>query len=144
MIKIALIEENKTTQELIKNFIQNISFENLELSFKEQFIFENFSQFENNKNENFDLIIFDINSKNQKEASCFIQKEKRKETKLIATSYEINSSLVTSSLALGADDFLIKPILKNILETSITPIPLISKRLARTAGALPTIFCPTR
>lgn len=122
MIKIALIEENKTTQELIKNFIQNISLENLELSFEEQFIFENFSQFENNKNENFDLIIFDINSKNQKEASCFIQKEKRKETKLIATSYEINSSLVTSSLALGADDFLIKPILKNILETSIKKV----------------------
>ena len=33
-------------------------------------------------------------------------------------------------------------LIPNIFETSITPIPLISNKFARTSGALPTILCP--
>ena len=71
-----------------------------------------------------DLIIFDISSDNSDETLEIIKKlkDKYKNLNFIATSYEINSELVTKTLKEGAREFLLKPLIPNILESAIKKI----------------------
>ncbi len=71
-----------------------------------------------------DLIIFDISSENSIETLEIIKKlkDKYKNLNFIATSYEINSELVTKTLKEGVREFLLKPLIPNILESAIKKI----------------------
>ena len=71
-----------------------------------------------------DLIIFDISSDNSDETLEIIKKlkDKYKNLNFIATSYEINSELVAKTLKEGAREFLLKPLIPNILESAIKKI----------------------
>ena len=71
-----------------------------------------------------DLIIFDISSDNSDETLEIIKKlkDKYKNLNFIATSYEINSELVTKTLKEGVREFLLKPLIPNILESAIKKI----------------------
>lgn len=74
--------------------------------------------------ENIDLIIFEIATDTSDEIlkEIKILKEKKPELKFLALSSEINSSLVVKALNGGVDDFLLKPVIKNILSASIEKI----------------------
>ena len=74
--------------------------------------------------ENIDLIIFEIGQENSDEIlkEVKILKEKKSNLKFLALSSEINSALVTKVLGNGVDDFLLKPVIKNILKASIEKI----------------------
>jgi len=117
MINTVIIETNQDTKELLIKYLkdeENIDikasscdFENIDYNLKET-----------------DLIIFDINSKNADEILKKIEKlqEKYKQLNFIATSYEINSELVSKVLKNNISDFLIKPIIPTILSSSIKKI----------------------
>ena len=70
---------------------------------------------------NIDLVIFDIDSKNSFRVIQKIKEIKStySDINLIATSFEINPKIVTQVLAQGATDFLLKPIIPNVLENVI-------------------------
>ena len=71
-----------------------------------------------------DLIIFDISSDNSDETLEIIKKlkDKYKNLNFIATSYEINSELVAKTLKEEVREFLLKPLIPNILESAIKKI----------------------
>lgn len=121
-MKTVVIDENKQSRELILNILKNI--QNIDIVSD----FETFSD-EINYN-NVDLVIFDINSKNSQNILEKIEKLKTqfKNLNFIAQSYEINSQLVNQTLKLGVNDFLLKPVLPTILETSIKKINLKEKK----------------
>ena len=82
-------------------------------------------QFEFADLEQIDLIIFDITSANQEDMLSKIAKLKNKKPSIefIATSYEINTELVSKTLKDGlVKDFLLKPLLPSVLEASIKKI----------------------
>ena len=113
MINICIIEKSLQAKELLEKNISNIQ------DAKIIFSLDDFSGIDNI--ENIDVLIFDIDSKN---ASSVLEKAKQVKEKhqkicLIATSYEISSALVSQVLSSGVSDFLVKPILFNILEASI-------------------------
>lgn len=117
MIKTVIIDKTENSKEIISSFLENIKDVEL-LGF-----FDDFSQ--NNFNiKDVDLIIFDVCSKNLNESIEEIRKLKAQNSKLnfIALSYEINSELTTSILKEGVGDFLLKPVIPNILEASIKKI----------------------
>ena len=72
-----------------------------------------------------DLIIFDINSENCDKIIAKIKnlKNKKPELNFIATSFEINSELVSKTLKDGfIQDFILKPLIPSVLEASIKKI----------------------
>ena len=115
-MKTIVIDENNQSKEFLFNILKNI--ENIETIGS----FEDFS--ENINYKELDLIIFDINSKNSENILKKISRLKTefKNLNFIALSYEINSQLVSQTLKIGVSDFLLKPILPTILETSIKKI----------------------
>lgn len=112
-MQIILVDENIQQRELLLKQIK--SFENID-DIKSVSCIEEIADLND-----IDLIIFDVNSKNLQ--NVFVQIEKLKnqkqDLKFIATSYEINSNLVSETLSKGVDDFLLKPLLPNVLEASI-------------------------
>lgn len=116
-MKTIVIDANLQSKELLINNLKNIA--NIEILGE----FENFNLCEIDFS-NIDLILFDINSKNCEEATNKVTQLKSKflNLKFIALSYEINSQLVAKILNAGANDFLLKPILPNVLEASIKKI----------------------
>lgn len=126
-MKTIVIDENIQSKELLINNLKNI--ENIE-------IIGNFDNF-NSDEINFscaELILFDINSKNCDEMVNKIAflKSQFENLNFIALSYEINSQMVTKILNAGANDFLLKPILANILETSIKKLANNENKKAKT------------
>lgn len=124
MINTILIEENEQSRELLKNNLNLIENINLIDCFKE------FSEKINFNNIN--LVIFDINSKNCSKILEKINAIKNKNVNFIATSYEINSTLVSQTLNTGVKDFLLKPIIPNVLEASIKKLKEKNQKQART------------
>ena len=117
MIKTIIIDKTENSKELISSFLKNI--DDIEVVS----CFDSFSQ--NNINpKDIDLIIFDVSSKDLNEIIIKINKLKAQNSKLnfIAVSYEINSELTTAILKEGVGDFLLKPLIPNILEASIKKI----------------------
>ena len=125
-MKTILIDKNTQSKEVIFNILKNIK--NID-------IIGTYDYF--NEDINFDelnLVIFDINSKTSDEILEKIKSLKTKfsNLKFIALSYEINSLLVSQILKAGVNDFLLKPILPNILETSIKKIDSNYTKKAKT------------
>ena len=115
-MKTIIIDENIQSKELTLNILKSI--QDVEITGQ-------YDSFNNEINYNaIDLIVFDINSKNSIETLDKINtlKKQYKNLYFIALSYEINSQLVSQILKNGVNDFLLKPILPTILETSIKKI----------------------
>lgn len=121
-MKTIIVDENTQSRELTLNILNNI--QNIKIIGN----FDNFSQVVNY--DNLDLILFDINSNNSEQLLTKIKTLKSQHSNLnfIATSYEINSQLVNQTLKIGIHDFLLKPILPTILETSIKKINTKDKK----------------
>lgn len=124
MINVIVIDSNIQSKELLINNLKSI--ENIDLINS----FENFNDEINFDNIN--LVIFDINSKNLNEVLKKADELKSKKINFIATSYEINSALVTQILNKGAIDFLLKPIIPSVLEASIKKISQEEKKTTKT------------
>ena len=124
MINTIVIDSNIQSKELLINNLKSI--ENIDLINS----FENFNDEINFDNIN--LVIFDINSKNLNEVLKKADELKSKKINFIATSYEINSALVTQILNKGAIDFLLKPIIPSVLEASIKKINQEEKKTTKT------------
>lgn len=114
MINVVIIDSNIQSRELLKNnlsLIENVN------------IVECCEKFDDSINfENINLVVFDINSKTAAETLEQVEKLKNKNINFIATSYEINSLLVSQTLNKGVLDFLLKPIIPSVLEVSIKKI----------------------
>ena len=117
MIKTVIIDKTNNSKETISAFLKNIDDIEFLASFNE------FKDFNLNPRD-VDLIIFDVDLKNSNTIIKEISKLKEQNSKLnfIALSYEINSELTTSILKEGVKDFLLKPVIPNILEASIKKI----------------------
>ena len=117
MINVVLINQNENN--IVSSFLKEL--ENVQfLGFcSEMNNVENLESLEN-----IDLIIFEIGQENSDEIlkEVKILKEKKPNLKFLALSSEINSALVTKVLGNGVDDFLLKPVIKNILKASIEKI----------------------
>ena len=121
-----IVDENTQSRNLTYNILNNLP--NIKITGN----FDNFSQVINYDTLN--LIIFDINSNNSSEILAKIKTLKLEYYNLnfIATSYEINSQLVNQALKIGVNDFILKPILPTILETSIKKLNLTKTKKAKT------------
>lgn len=125
-MKTIVIDKNIQSRKLILNNLENI--ENIEISGE----FDEFSSEINFKDIN--LVIFDIDSKNSNEILDKISflKAQYENLNFIATSYEINSTLVSKTLNLGVCDFLLKPIIQTVIENSIKKINYTKEKKAKT------------
>ena len=117
MIKTVVIDKTENSKEIIASFLNNI--DDVELLGS----FDTFSKNTFNPRE-INLIVFDVCLKNLDETIKEIKKLKEQNPKLgfIAVSYEINSELTAAILKEGVEDFLLKPLIPNILEASIKKI----------------------
>lgn len=118
MIKTILIENNENSKKMISSYLKNI--ENIDFICS----FDDFNSLNNENLKDIDLVVFDINSKNLEEILKKVSSFKKdfENLNFIATSYEINSSLVVKVLAANVKDFLLKPLIENILRASIEKI----------------------
>lgn len=115
MIKTIIIDKSKTSADVILSFLKDI--EGIE-------VINSIETITCDIDKDVDLIIFDISSKDSFETLKIIQKLKNdnKNLSFIATSYEINSKLISETLNEGVNEFLLKPLIKDVLEASIEKI----------------------
>ncbi|MBE7707281.1 MAG: response regulator [Cyanobacteria bacterium SIG27] len=114
MINVVVIDSNIQSRELLKNNLNSI--ENIN-------VVKCYEKFDDNINfENINLVVFDVNSSTANETLEKVEKLKNKNINFIATSYEINSLLVSQTLSKGVLDFLLKPIIPSVLEIAIKKI----------------------
>ena len=111
MTKIVVVDKNIQSRENIEAILKN--FENIEVVG----LYDDFSQIQNE----YDLAIFDVDSSTSNQILTKIKelKTQNNNLKFIALSYEMSSILTSTVLKEGIDDFLIKPIIPNVLEASI-------------------------
>ena len=117
MIKTIVADSNIQSRELLIHNLKSI--ENVDV----KDVFDNIFSIDYDL-KNVDLIIFDINSKEEENIldQISVLKNKFPNLNFIALSYEINSELVVKTLKTGVREFLLKPVILNILEASIKKI----------------------
>ncbi len=126
MIRAVIIDKNKNSRDSISSLLNEIGGINL------VFCYEDFDSLKNT--EEIDLVIFDINSK---ESEKLLNKVKNiKNTYFIATSYEINSELVSLALKNNVSDFILKPVIKPILVASIEKIRTLKENKTNFANII--------
>ncbi len=137
MLKTIIIDKNNNSKDLISSYLNEME----EISLIGAF--GDFSQFEVELS-NIDLIIFDIDSNTFSEKIKKIRaiKEKNKNINFIALSYEINSELVSKVLKEDIKDFLLKPILPNILQASVKKIESSKNQVTQSDANTICIYSP--
>ena len=117
MINVVLTDINENSRELIKNQLKAID------NIGDIYCYNDLNSIDCNI-KNINLVIFDVNSSTVLENSVIVNelKNKNKNLNFIATSYEINSELVSKIMKENVSDFLLKPIIPNILSASIKKI----------------------
>jgi len=117
-MNVIIADKIESSREVIFSYLKNMENINILGSFADfQFEFADLNQI--------DLIIFDISSSNLDEMLEKVEKLKAKKPTLdfIATSYEINTELVSKTLKSGhIKDFLLKPLIPNVFEIAIKKI----------------------
>ncbi|MBQ7286926.1 MAG: P-loop NTPase, partial [Candidatus Gastranaerophilales bacterium] len=119
MANVLVIDGNLKTKEVITSYFNE--FEDVSLVG----IYENFSSVPSDLDLNLiDIILFDISKENSDDILLQIKniKSNNRNINFIAASYEINSELVVKTLKEGVDEFLLKPFIKNILNSTIKKI----------------------
>ncbi len=138
MLNVIIIDKHKNSTDFLKDFL--FKYENTEMID----CFDDFSMIDITKEnlKNIDLIIFDIDSNNADE--CFKKiktiKEKYKNINFVALSYEINSELVTKTLKEGVREFLLKPLIPTIFETTLKKIENEKNNIKTTDSIAISIF----
>ena len=117
MINVVIADKNNNSKELIHNYLKEANI------VCDVFCYGNLNSIDCNL-KNIDLIIFDVDSNSVLENTVIVNelKAKYKNLNFIATSYEISSELVSKVLKQNVADFLIKPLISNILIASIKKI----------------------
>lgn len=132
MINAVITDKNNSSKELIQSYLRDIE------GIGEIYCYDDLNSIDCNL-KNIDIIIFDTDSANSLENIVIANeyKKKFKNLNFIAISYEINSELVARLLRQNIDDFLIKPIIPNILAASVKKI--LDKRINRPLKKAKTI-----
>ncbi len=135
MIKTIVTDDNIQSRELLINHLKNI--QNVEI----MNVFDNLFSIDAEL-KNIDLIIFNINSKDSEKIleEIKILKNKFPNLNFIAISYEINSKLVIKTLNIGVREFLLKPVILNILEAAIKKIEDIKNNVNQNLSKTICIF----
>ena len=117
MTNIVIIDKNQNSKELIQNYLKNMD------GINNVFCYDNLDAIDCDLKQ-INVIIFDIDSKNAIENLVIVNelKNKHKHLNFIATSYEINSELVSKVLKQNISEFLLKPVIANILYNAIKKI----------------------
>ncbi len=117
MLKTIISDINKNSRDVISAYLKAI--DDVEIVLET----EDF-EFDETELKNINLIIFDIKEENSALILDKIKMMSKKYENLnfIATSYEINSELVSKTLKEGVSDFLLKPVLQNVLSASVKKI----------------------
>ena len=117
MTNVVITDRNNNSKELIHNYLKNIE------GIEDVFCYDDLNSIDCNL-KNIDIIIFDVDSKTVLENTVIVNelKTKYKQLNFIATSYEINSELVSKVLREDVSEFMLKPIIPNILNASIKKI----------------------
>lgn len=117
MLKTIVIDKNENSAKLLSSYLNNLE------KVEEVLTFDDFSSLNCNLDE-INLIVFDITFSN---SDSIIKRIREIKTnfplvQFIATSYEINSELVSKILKEDVKEFLLKPIIPNILEQAINKL----------------------
>ena len=117
MANALITDKNSNSKELMYKYLKDIE------GIEDVFCYDNLNSIDCNL-KNIDIIIFDVDSKTVLENTVIVNelKAKYKQLNFIATSYEINSELVSKVLKENVSEFLIKPVIPNILNTSVKKI----------------------
>ncbi len=117
MINVIITDKNSKSRELIQSYLKDIP------EINEIYCYDDLNSVDCDIKK-IDLIIFDIDSKSCIETLVIADeyRNKNKNLKFIAISYEINSELVSRVLKQNISEFLLKPIVPNILSASIRKI----------------------
>ncbi len=117
MINVIVADKNDNTKDLIRNYLT-------EAGIAKNIYFCNDLNSMDYNLKDIDVVIFDVDSSTVLENTVIVNelKNKHKNLNFIATSYEINSELVSKVLKENVADFLIKPLISNILVASIKKI----------------------
>ena len=131
-MNIIVIDSSKNSVQMLLNILNKIQDANVVGNF------EDFSSI-NCALDTIDLIIFDIKNENCEKTLDEIKKIKNKNPSIntIATSYDINSELVSKVLKEGIDDFLIKPTIESIFLVSYNKIQNLKNKIS----TLCTTYC---
>ena len=130
-----VIDKEKNSSEVLSAKLKNIT----DINFLGYF--EDFSSLNINF-EQIDLIVFDIKNTDKNETLEKIREIQSKNNKIlfVATSYDINSELITLTLNSGVKDFLLKPVIDSVLEASIKKIKDIKNNVNQTLSNVICIF----
>lgn len=117
MTNIVIADNNHNSCELIQNYLGSLD------SVGEIFCYDNLDLIDCDL-KNVDIIIFDVDSKTVLENLVIVDelKTKYKNLNFIAISYEISSELVSKVLKRNVSEFLLKPIVPNILHSAVKKI----------------------
>ena len=135
MIKTVITDGNIQSRELLVNHFKNI--QNVEVVGA----FDNLFSVDYDL-KTVDLIVFDINLKDSDKILDMVGDLKNKFPNLnfMAVSYEINSALVVKTLNLGVREFLLKPIIPNILEASVKKIEDLKNNVVQNSSKTICVF----
>lgn len=115
MIKAIIIDKAQNVCDLLSSYFKKTDYVEIEKTYPD---------FNNINLENIDLIIFDITNSDSDEKLQQIEKikQEKKNIEFIAISFDMDSDLINKTLKKEVSDFLLKPIIPNILEASIKKI----------------------
>ena len=135
MTNVIITDKNQNSRELILNYLKDIE------GIGDVLCYDDLNSIDCDI-KNIDLIIFDVDSKSVLENMVIVDefKNKNKNINFIATSYEINSELVSKVLKHNVCEFLIKPVIPNILAGVIKKIKDNSKEAVNKKAKTLCIF----
>ena len=122
MINVIIADKNNASKELIQSYLNDVE------EINNIYCYDDLNSIDCDLKK-INLIIFDINSSNYLETLVIVDeyKKKCKNLNFIAISYEINSELVSKVLKHNVSEFLLKPIMPNILINSVRKITNTNK-----------------
>ena len=131
---IVIVDKNKDSRELIASYLKDTA---------QIASYEDFSKIDCDL-QKIDLIIFDINSKDCDKIQNEVLKIKNQNKNIyfIATSYEINSELVSSVLKNTSQEFLIKPVIASVLHNAIKKIEDLKNNIKISKARTIAVYAP--
>ncbi len=138
MFSAIVIDKKENSAQLLSAYLNNLDETSCDACFEDFSALLN-SDFNLNQT---DLIIFDIDSNSCSKIIENINKIKNKypEIHFIAMSYEINSELVSKILKENVREFLLKPVIPNILESAVQKIKKIKNNIQTSNANIISVF----
>ena len=135
MINVIIPDSNNSSKELLYSYVNNIE------GVENVFCYNDLNSIDCDI-KNIDIVIFDVSSKTVLETMVIVDelKNKYKNLNFIATSYEINSELVSKVLKQNVCEFILKPVIPNILAGTIKKITDNKKDLPKKKAKTICVF----